>query len=95
MGVLRMVEVRVPNLDCEGCAAKLRKSISQLKEVEEIEIDMETKDNSERLRHREKEGSQINQACRQSNRAMAIPRRLLSFHFILQVPFSHCQPLLL
>ncbi|GMP70235.1 hypothetical protein CsSME_00029173 [Camellia sinensis var. sinensis] len=39
---MSMVEVRVPNLDCEGCAAKLRKSISKLKGVEEIEIDMET-----------------------------------------------------
>lgn len=26
-----MVEVRVPNLDCEGCAAKLRKALFKLK----------------------------------------------------------------
>ncbi|XP_047329454.1 heavy metal-associated isoprenylated plant protein 31 [Impatiens glandulifera] len=36
------VEVRVPNLDCEGCASKLRKALYKLKGVEEIEIDMET-----------------------------------------------------
>ncbi|XP_052187311.1 heavy metal-associated isoprenylated plant protein 31 [Diospyros lotus] len=36
-----LVEVRVPNLDCEGCASKLRKSICKLKGVEEIEIEME------------------------------------------------------
>lgn len=26
-----MVEIRVPNLDCEGCAAKLRKALFKLK----------------------------------------------------------------
>ncbi|KAK3017595.1 hypothetical protein RJ639_004829 [Escallonia herrerae] len=36
------VEVRVPNLDCEGCAAKLKKALFKLKGVEEIEIEMET-----------------------------------------------------
>ncbi|CAK9169493.1 unnamed protein product [Ilex paraguariensis] len=36
------VEVRVPNLDCEGCAAKLRRALVKLKGVEEIEIEMET-----------------------------------------------------
>ncbi|KAM3247935.1 heavy metal-associated isoprenylated plant protein 31 isoform X1 [Capsicum annuum] len=37
-----MVEIRVPNLDCEGCAAKLRKALFKLKGVDSIEIDMET-----------------------------------------------------
>ncbi|XP_030532986.1 heavy metal-associated isoprenylated plant protein 31 isoform X2 [Rhodamnia argentea] len=36
-----MVEVRVPNLDCEGCAAKLKRALSKLKGVEEVEVDME------------------------------------------------------
>ncbi|XP_051121612.1 heavy metal-associated isoprenylated plant protein 31 [Andrographis paniculata] len=36
-----MVEVRVPNLDCEGCASKLRKAILKLKGVDEVEVDME------------------------------------------------------
>lgn len=26
-----MVEVRVPNLDCEGCASKLKKALFKLK----------------------------------------------------------------
>ncbi|KAJ8554441.1 hypothetical protein K7X08_025119 [Anisodus acutangulus] len=37
-----MVEVRVPNLDCEGCAAKLRKALFKLKGVDAIDIDMDT-----------------------------------------------------
>ncbi|CAA2981602.1 heavy metal-associated isoprenylated plant protein 31 isoform X2 [Olea europaea var. sylvestris] len=37
-----MVEVRVPNLDCEGCASKLRKALYKLKGVDEVEVDMET-----------------------------------------------------
>ncbi|XP_044506877.1 heavy metal-associated isoprenylated plant protein 31-like isoform X2 [Mangifera indica] len=36
-----MVEVRVPNLDCEGCASKLKKALFKLKGVEEVEIKME------------------------------------------------------
>nr|XP_043618143.1 heavy metal-associated isoprenylated plant protein 31-like isoform X2 [Erigeron canadensis] len=36
-----MVEVRVPNLDCQGCASKLKKALLKLKGVEEIEIEME------------------------------------------------------
>ncbi|PIN24590.1 hypothetical protein CDL12_02681 [Handroanthus impetiginosus] len=28
---MSMVEVRVPNLDCEGCAGKLRKALFKLK----------------------------------------------------------------
>ncbi|KAK6936862.1 Heavy metal-associated domain, HMA [Dillenia turbinata] len=36
-----MLEVRVPNLDCEGCAAKLKKALFKLKGVEEIEIEMD------------------------------------------------------
>ncbi|KAI3432074.1 HMA domain-containing protein [Psidium guajava] len=36
-----MVEVRVPNLDCEGCAAKLKRALFKLKGVEEVEVDME------------------------------------------------------
>ncbi|KAK9672629.1 hypothetical protein RND81_12G113400 [Saponaria officinalis] len=39
---MSMVEVLVPNLDCEGCAAKLKKTLFKLKGVEEIEVDMET-----------------------------------------------------
>uniref|UniRef100_A0A7C8Z5W3 HMA domain-containing protein n=1 Tax=Opuntia streptacantha TaxID=393608 RepID=A0A7C8Z5W3_OPUST len=39
---MSMVEVLVPNLDCEGCAAKLKKALYKLKGVEEIEVDMET-----------------------------------------------------
>ncbi|CAI9302435.1 hypothetical protein Lser_V15G43826 [Lactuca serriola] len=35
------VEVRVPNLDCQGCASKLKKALFKLKGVEEVEIDME------------------------------------------------------
>ncbi|KAM7494490.1 hypothetical protein LguiB_029099 [Lonicera macranthoides] len=35
------VEVRVPNLDCEGCAQKLKKALLKLKGAEEIEIEME------------------------------------------------------
>ncbi|KAG8381330.1 hypothetical protein BUALT_Bualt06G0111200 [Buddleja alternifolia] len=38
---MSMVEVRVPNLDCEGCAAKLRKALFKLKGVDEVDIDME------------------------------------------------------
>ncbi|KAF4400198.1 hypothetical protein G4B88_019407 [Cannabis sativa] len=34
-----MVEVRVPNLDCEGCASKLKKALLKVKEVE---VEMET-----------------------------------------------------
>ncbi|KAB8743221.1 hypothetical protein FH972_026496 [Carpinus fangiana] len=37
-----MVEVRVPNLDCEGCATKLKKALFKLKGVEEVEVEMET-----------------------------------------------------
>ncbi|KAL8519338.1 hypothetical protein ACS0TY_010322 [Phlomoides rotata] len=36
-----MVEVRVPNLDCEGCASKLRKALFKLKGVDEVEVEME------------------------------------------------------
>ncbi|XP_027103796.1 heavy metal-associated isoprenylated plant protein 31 [Coffea arabica] len=39
---MSMVEVRVPNLDCEGCAAKTRKAIFKLKGVEEVDVEMET-----------------------------------------------------
>ncbi|KAF5732356.1 heavy metal-associated isoprenylated plant protein 26 [Tripterygium wilfordii] len=39
---MSMVEVRVPNLDCEGCAVKLKKAIYKLKGVEEVEIEMDT-----------------------------------------------------
>ncbi|KAH9611067.1 hypothetical protein KSS87_018970 [Heliosperma pusillum] len=39
---MSMVEVLVPNLDCEGCAAKLKKALFKLKGVEEIEVEMET-----------------------------------------------------
>ncbi|XP_010545927.1 PREDICTED: heavy metal-associated isoprenylated plant protein 20 isoform X2 [Tarenaya hassleriana] len=36
------VEIRVPNLDCEGCASKLKKTLLKLKGVEEVEVEMET-----------------------------------------------------
>ncbi|KAL0371698.1 UNVERIFIED_CONTAM: Heavy metal-associated isoprenylated plant protein 31 [Sesamum calycinum] len=36
-----MLEVRVPNLDCEGCAGKLRKALFKLKGVDEVDVDME------------------------------------------------------
>ncbi|XP_015389498.1 heavy metal-associated isoprenylated plant protein 31 isoform X2 [Citrus sinensis] len=36
-----MVEVRVPNLDCEGCASKCKRALFKLKGVEEVEIEME------------------------------------------------------
>ncbi|XP_039046528.1 heavy metal-associated isoprenylated plant protein 31-like [Hibiscus syriacus] len=36
-----MVQVRVPNLDCEGRASKLKKALSKLKGVEEVEVEME------------------------------------------------------
>ncbi|KAG7945961.1 hypothetical protein I3843_14G013900 [Carya illinoinensis] len=29
--IWKMVEVRVPNLDCEGCASKLKKALFKLK----------------------------------------------------------------
>ncbi|KAL4029431.1 hypothetical protein IC575_007642 [Cucumis melo] len=38
---MSMVEVRVPNLDCEGCASKLRKALFKLKGVEEVEVEIE------------------------------------------------------
>ncbi|KAI3471131.1 hypothetical protein Pfo_027794 [Paulownia fortunei] len=38
---MSMLEVRVPNLDCEGCAAKLRKALFKLKGVDEVDVDME------------------------------------------------------
>ncbi|KAJ7969966.1 Heavy metal-associated isoprenylated plant protein [Quillaja saponaria] len=38
---MSMVEVRVPNLDCDGCAAKLKKALLKLKGAEEVEIEME------------------------------------------------------
>ncbi|KAL3653510.1 Heavy metal-associated isoprenylated plant protein 31 [Castilleja foliolosa] len=38
---MSMVEVRVPNLDCEGCAGKLRKALFKLKGVDEVEVDMD------------------------------------------------------
>ncbi|KAJ8771519.1 hypothetical protein K2173_026696 [Erythroxylum novogranatense] len=38
---MSIVEVRVPNLDCEGCASKLKKATYKIKGVEEVEIDME------------------------------------------------------
>ncbi|PON36177.1 Heavy metal-associated domain containing protein [Trema orientale] len=37
-----MVEVRVPNLDCEGCASKLKKALRKVKGAEEVEVEMET-----------------------------------------------------
>nr|XP_048326448.1 heavy metal-associated isoprenylated plant protein 31 isoform X2 [Ziziphus jujuba var. spinosa] len=37
---MSMVEVRVPNLDCQGCASKLKKALLKVKE--EVEIEMET-----------------------------------------------------
>lgn len=36
-----MVEIRVPNLDCEGCASKLKKALLKVKGVEEVEVEME------------------------------------------------------
>ncbi|CAL5185144.1 unnamed protein product [Lathyrus oleraceus] len=36
-----MVEVRVSNLDCEGCASKLKKAIFKLKGVDDVEVEME------------------------------------------------------
>ncbi|XP_024021683.1 heavy metal-associated isoprenylated plant protein 31 [Morus notabilis] len=36
-----MVEVRVPNLDCEGCASKLKRALLKLKGAEEVEVEME------------------------------------------------------
>ncbi|KAL5744599.1 hypothetical protein ACOSQ2_027715 [Xanthoceras sorbifolium] len=38
---MSMVEVRVPNLDCGGCASKLKKALFKLKGVEEVEVEME------------------------------------------------------
>ncbi|XP_057527315.1 heavy metal-associated isoprenylated plant protein 31 isoform X1 [Amaranthus tricolor] len=39
---MSMVEILVPNLDCEGCASKLKKALNKLKGVEDVEIDMDT-----------------------------------------------------
>ncbi|EPS70604.1 hypothetical protein M569_04154 [Genlisea aurea] len=36
-----MVEVRVPNLDCHGCAGKLRRALFKLKGVDEVDVEME------------------------------------------------------
>ncbi|XP_022159535.1 heavy metal-associated isoprenylated plant protein 31 isoform X1 [Momordica charantia] len=38
---MSMVEVRVPNLDCEGCASKLKKALLKLKGVDEVEVEIE------------------------------------------------------
>ncbi|KAB2596676.1 heavy metal-associated isoprenylated plant protein 26 [Pyrus ussuriensis x Pyrus communis] len=38
---MAQVEVRVPNLDCEGCASKLKQALSKLKGVEAVEVEME------------------------------------------------------
>ncbi|KAI7742518.1 hypothetical protein M8C21_001560 [Ambrosia artemisiifolia] len=38
---MSMVEIRVPNLDCLGCASKIKRTLFKLKGVEEIEIEME------------------------------------------------------
>ncbi|XP_042044902.1 heavy metal-associated isoprenylated plant protein 31-like [Salvia splendens] len=38
---MSMLEVRVPNLDCEGCASKVRRALLKLKGVDEVEVDME------------------------------------------------------
>ncbi|KAL2540156.1 Heavy metal transport/detoxification superfamily protein [Abeliophyllum distichum] len=38
---ISMMEISVPNLDCEGCASKLRKALFELKGVKEVDIDME------------------------------------------------------
>ncbi|KAF5790591.1 putative heavy metal-associated domain, HMA, heavy metal-associated domain superfamily [Helianthus annuus] len=38
---MSVVELRVPNLDCHGCASKLKKALFKLKGVEEVEIEME------------------------------------------------------
>ncbi|KAF8413154.1 hypothetical protein HHK36_001129 [Tetracentron sinense] len=38
---MSVVEVRVPNLDCEGCASKIKKALFKLKGVEEIDVEME------------------------------------------------------
>ncbi|XP_054787649.1 heavy metal-associated isoprenylated plant protein 31-like [Prosopis cineraria] len=36
-----MIEIRVPNLDCEGCASKLKKALIKLKGVDEVEVEIE------------------------------------------------------
>ncbi|XP_022734621.1 heavy metal-associated isoprenylated plant protein 31-like [Durio zibethinus] len=36
-----MLEVRVPNLDCQGCASRLKKALFKLKGVEEVEAEMD------------------------------------------------------
>nr|GMD02245.1 heavy metal-associated isoprenylated plant protein 31 [Ipomoea batatas] len=33
-----MVVVRVPTLDCDGCAAKIRKALLKLKGVDDVDI---------------------------------------------------------
>ncbi|GER50998.1 heavy metal transport/detoxification superfamily protein [Striga asiatica] len=38
---MSMLEVRVPNLDCEGCALKLRKALFKLKGVDDVDVDMD------------------------------------------------------
>ncbi|WOK92796.1 heavy metal-associated isoprenylated plant protein 22 [Canna indica] len=35
------LEVRVQNLDCEGCSSKIRRALLKLKGVKEVEIDAE------------------------------------------------------
>ncbi|XP_058077201.1 heavy metal-associated isoprenylated plant protein 31-like isoform X2 [Magnolia sinica] len=37
---MSVIQVRVPNLDCEGCATKIRKALFKLED--EIDIEMET-----------------------------------------------------
>ncbi|KAL5994435.1 Heavy metal-associated isoprenylated plant protein 31 [Asimina triloba] len=38
---MSVIQVRVPNLDCEGCATKIRKALFKLQGVDDIDIDME------------------------------------------------------
>ncbi|XP_019200387.1 PREDICTED: heavy metal-associated isoprenylated plant protein 31-like [Ipomoea nil] len=40
---MSMVVVRVPTLDCDGCAAKIRKALLKLKGVDDVDIEMEMK----------------------------------------------------
>ncbi|XP_058077204.1 heavy metal-associated isoprenylated plant protein 31-like [Magnolia sinica] len=39
---MSVIQVRVPNLDCEGCATKIQKALFKLEGVDEIDIGMET-----------------------------------------------------
>nr|GMC61982.1 heavy metal-associated isoprenylated plant protein 31 isoform X1 [Ipomoea batatas] len=79
--IWQMVEVRVPNLDCEGCAAKLRKALFKLKGVDDIDIENgDTENHGERVRTLKRKG--VSQS--------PLPPVVLRLHFIQNVAAPSC-----